>query len=69
MDARPVAKPLFFRAVPGIGLRLVGEGGASLALPRRLELGAGLWGLDARGEGGIEREDGTRERLVLGGLD
>ena len=54
----------------GIGLRLVGEGGASLALPRVLGPTPGLEGLVARGEGGgMEREDDTRERPVLGVLE
>jgi hypothetical protein len=42
----------------------------SLVLPRVVGLSTVLRGLDARGEGGgIEREDDTRERPVLGVLE
>lgn len=48
----------------------MGEGGASLVPPRVLWPSPALDGLVARGEGGgIEREDGLRERPVLGVLE
>lgn len=48
----------------------MGEGGASLVPPRVLWPSPTLDGLVARGEGGgMEREDDTRERPVLGVLE